>query len=87
MIGKPEPFIFDLIRKEHNLEKEPLSKFLMIGDNLSTDIKMGNNTKIDTLLVLSGNTTIKKAEALMNQTVKNEEYGIPTYISPYFSYS
>ncbi len=28
----------------------------MVGDNLKTDIKFGNNCQIDTLVVLSGNT-------------------------------
>jgi ribonucleotide monophosphatase NagD (HAD superfamily) len=38
------------------LEDEPLSKFIMVGDNLKTDILFGNNCGIATLAVMSGNT-------------------------------
>ena len=56
-MGKPNPQIFDIIRRDHpHLMDKPLSKFLMIGDNLKTDIKFGNSCNIDTLVVLSGNT-------------------------------
>jgi ribonucleotide monophosphatase NagD (HAD superfamily) len=51
--------MFDLLIKEHKLEDEPLSKFVMVGDSLETDIKFGNNCGIDTLLVLTGNTSAK----------------------------
>jgi len=36
----------------------------MVGDNLLTDILFGNNCGIDTLLVLSGNTSVKKAKEI-----------------------
>jgi ribonucleotide monophosphatase NagD (HAD superfamily) len=62
IMGKPNPQIFDIIRREHpRLIEAPLSKFLMIGDNLKTDIKFGNNCGIDTLVVLSGNTSLEMA--------------------------
>ena len=50
------------MRKEHSLENAPLSKFLMIGDSLETDILFGNNCGIDTLLVTSGNIDLEKAK-------------------------
>ena len=56
-MGKPDTWCFDLLRRQHNLEDVPLSKFLMVGDNLSTDVVFGNKSGIDTLLVLSGVTT------------------------------
>ena len=60
-IGKPHSLLFDIIRREHKLENEQLEKFVMVGDTPGTDIKFGNNSKIDTILTLSGNTTVKKA--------------------------
>jgi ribonucleotide monophosphatase NagD (HAD superfamily) len=45
---------------ECNLQDEPLSRFLMIGDNLQTDIKFAEANGIDSLLVLSGVTNITK---------------------------
>lgn len=56
LMGKPQTLLFETLRKEHGLEREPLNKFLMVGDSLLTDIMFGNNCGIDTLLVLSGNT-------------------------------
>ena len=60
-MGKPDPWCFELLRKQHGIENEPLSKFLMIGDNLSTDIQFANTCGIDSLLVLSGVTNVNKA--------------------------
>ena len=53
-LGKPNPFIVDVLEKQHNIDRK---KCLMIGDNLDTDIKLGENAGIDTLLVLTGNTS------------------------------
>ena len=53
-MGKPSSYAFDLIRREHGLLEQPLSKFLMIGDNLQTEIKFAEINSIDSLLVLSG---------------------------------
>lgn len=64
IIGKPERLMFETLIKDHNLENEPLSKFLMVGDNLLTDILFGNNCGIDTLVVLSGNTSVRKAKEI-----------------------
>lgn len=61
MIGKPSRMIFDLLLEEHGLDGISLSRFLMVGDNLETDIKFGNNCGIHTLLVLTGNTNTDKA--------------------------
>ena len=53
--------IFNILLEEHGLEGISLSRFLMVGDNLETDIKFGNNCGIHTLLVLTGNTSMEKA--------------------------
>lgn len=59
-IGKPSTLPFEMITKEHSIptDKESLSSILMVGDNLETDIKFGKNNQIDTLLVLSGCTSL-----------------------------
>ena len=61
MIGKPSKMIFNILLEEHGLEGISISRFLMVGDNLETDIKFGNNCGIHTLLVLTGNTSMEKA--------------------------
>ena len=70
----------------------PLDKFLFIGDNLSTDILFGNHCSIDTLLVLSGVTTAKKAELTIRRGKEDlpagiTAEGIPTYVQSLFAQS
>jgi len=65
IMGKPMTHLFDLIRQEHGLTSEPLSKFLMVGDNLATDIRFGATNGIDTLLVFTGCTRPEKAVDVM----------------------
>lgn len=64
LLGKPNKEVFDMIRKDHNLEDEPAEKFIMFGDKLDTDIAFGYNCGIDTVLVYSGVTSKSKYEEL-----------------------
>jgi phosphoglycolate phosphatase len=85
-MGKPNPQIFEIIIREHpRLREASLSKFLMVGDNLKTDIKFGNNCGIDTLVVLSGNTNLEMALEAANGS--HPENGIPKHIMPYFGFT
>ena len=56
VVGKPNPFSWELIRKDHGLPEN--TKAIIIGDRLDTDIKFGRNAGIDTCLVLTGCTTV-----------------------------
>jgi len=85
LIGKPSKHIFETLVSEHSLQKEPLSKFIMIGDTLETDIKFGNNCGIDTLLVLSGNSNLDKAKVSL-KIESGDEKGKPSYIMPVFGF-
>jgi len=49
--GKPSEFMVNEIKSRFN---NNLSKALLIGDRVETDIKMGNNMGIDTALVKTG---------------------------------
>jgi len=74
ILGKPNPFGFELIKEEHNCDP---ARTLMIGDRIDTDIMFGNNAGIDTLLVMTGVTTEK-----IREEVLNSESGIkPTYVT------
>jgi phosphoglycolate/pyridoxal phosphate phosphatase family enzyme len=49
--GKPNPYVMELIEKEHRLRKEEI---MMVGDRLDTDITFAKNCGIKSALVLSG---------------------------------
>eukprot|EP00211_Chloroparvula_japonica_P014695 CAMPEP_0119134096 /NCGR_PEP_ID=MMETSP1310-20130426/15535_1 /TAXON_ID=464262 /ORGANISM="Genus nov. species nov., Strain RCC2339" /LENGTH=255 /DNA_ID=CAMNT_0007124841 /DNA_START=133 /DNA_END=896 /DNA_ORIENTATION=+ len=51
VVGKPEKFLMDLIIAEHNVD---VTRAVMIGDNLLTDILFGGNAGMDTIFVESG---------------------------------
>lgn len=53
-IGKPNPFMVEYLSKKYNVNKENI---VVIGDRLYTDIELGINAKVDSILVLSGETT------------------------------
>ena len=53
IMGKPDPFLFELIQKEHG--KLAPDTTVMIGDNYKTDMKFGFNCGISTALVFTGN--------------------------------
>jgi ribonucleotide monophosphatase NagD (HAD superfamily) len=60
-VGKPEEFCFEVILKDFFADEEHkwadpefLSQFLMVGDNLETDIWFGKNVGIKTCFVYSG---------------------------------
>lgn len=59
IIGKPEPYMLDLIAKEHGIRKEDA---LMVGDKLETDILMAKKEGMKSALVLTGISS--RAEAM-----------------------
>jgi len=54
MVGKPNPTIVNIIRKQHNISEDELDDFVFIGDNPSTDIALANNAGIHSCLTLTG---------------------------------
>jgi HAD superfamily hydrolase (TIGR01457 family) len=53
IVGKPNPFLLELMMKEHKLSKDEM---LIVGDRLDTDIMFAKNCGIKSALVLSGST-------------------------------
>lgn len=53
-IGKPEPIMVELVRKELNYSKE---ETVVIGDRLYTDILIGINSGVTSVCVLTGEAT------------------------------
>jgi 4-nitrophenyl phosphatase len=68
VVGKPNAPMLDTIKKLFHLDE---SKSLFIGDRLDTDIAFANNGNIDSLLVLTGISTVEDC--------KKEDI-FPTYV-------
>ena len=68
VLGKPNPEIIYYLAKQFNVS---LDEVLVVGDRLYTDILVGVNAKVDSLCVLSGESSL--------EDVKNYEHQ-PTYI-------
>ncbi|WP_225877810.1 HAD-IIA family hydrolase [Alkalibacter mobilis] len=60
VIGKPKEHMLDAILEIYDLNKEQVA---MVGDRLYTDIKMGYDLGIKSVLVLSGESTMNDYEA------------------------
>eukprot|EP01060_Flectonema_neradi_P023213 TRINITY_DN31416_c0_g1_i1.p1 TRINITY_DN31416_c0_g1~~TRINITY_DN31416_c0_g1_i1.p1 ORF type:complete len:308 (+),score=47.57 TRINITY_DN31416_c0_g1_i1:41-964(+) len=71
LVGKPTPQILLDIMSSHNYQP---STVLMVGDRLDTDILFGISAGVDTLLVLSGNTTSQQ----VRETPVDKQ---PTYVA------
>ncbi len=61
IIGKPNPWILELALRLNNLEKQDV---LIIGDRLDTDILLGVKSGVDTLLMLTGVSSVDDIERL-----------------------
>ena len=59
-IGKPNPMMINLAMEKFNVSKE---ETVVMGDRIYTDIASGYNAGVDTVLVLSGETTISDCQA------------------------
>lgn len=68
IVGKPHSFMIDIIIESNELDRK---ECIMIGDTMDSDILVGHNAGIDSLLVLTG---VSKREE-----VQNYEYQ-PNYI-------
>lgn len=58
-LGKPRPLFAQTILEKYGLKPEDV---VVVGDRLYTDIALGVNTNIDSVLVLSGEATLKDVE-------------------------
>jgi len=68
IIGKPNSLIIESILDKYNLKQDDV---VMVGDRLYTDMKLGENANIDTILVLTGEATV--------EDIENSDI-VPTYV-------
>jgi len=61
IVGKPERNMLDILIAKKNLDR---SRIIMIGDRLETDMLFAKNGGIQSLLVLTGSSTLKDAAKL-----------------------
>lgn len=60
VIGKPNVNLIEQVCLKYHLDR---SKIAMVGDRLYTDIKIGNDAKITSVLVLSGETKLEDLDS------------------------
>lgn len=70
VIGKPSKILTEIALKEE-IKRDP-SKFLMIGDRLSTDILFGKRNNFQTLLVGTGVNSMKDVQDLIAKVKRGE---------------
>ncbi len=68
VMGKPNPAVIEYLAKKFNVEKKDI---LVVGDRLYTDILVGVNANVDTLCVLSGESSLEDVKKYEHQ---------PTYL-------
>ncbi|XP_034049286.1 glycerol-3-phosphate phosphatase [Thalassophryne amazonica] len=75
-VGKPNSFMFDCIASQFNVDPK---RCLMIGDRLDTDIMLGTNCGLKTLLTLTGVSTLEDAEAHQQSGCAERQGMVPDY--------
>ncbi|CAM2099924.1 glycerol-3-phosphate phosphatase [Caretta caretta] len=76
IIGKPSRYIFDCVSSEFKIEP---ARTIMVGDRLDTDILMGNNCGLTTLLTLTGVTTLEEVKGHQESDCPSRKSLVPDY--------
>ena len=75
-MGKPETYVADMLRKHHKIDPK---RTLMIGDRANTDILLGTRCGFQTLLVLSGVTSLEEVEHWKQSAARRYKDFLPSY--------
>ncbi|XP_016356779.1 glycerol-3-phosphate phosphatase-like [Sinocyclocheilus anshuiensis] len=76
VVGKPSNFMFECVASQLGLD---LERCLMVGDRLDTDIMLGSNCGLKTLLTLTGVSTVAEAEANQKSECPHQQKMVPDY--------
>nr|XP_055032502.1 glycerol-3-phosphate phosphatase [Misgurnus anguillicaudatus] len=76
VVGKPSNFMFDCVARQFGLNPD---RCLMVGDRLDTDIMLGSNCGLKTLLALTGVSTVADAEANKMSECPQRQKMVPDY--------
>ncbi|XP_032818097.1 glycerol-3-phosphate phosphatase [Petromyzon marinus] len=77
IVGKPSEFMFECVLRAEKVARE---RCLMVGDRLDTDILMGTQCGLPTLLVLTGVSTLAEAQACRDSSDHERHQLAPTYV-------
>lgn len=75
-VGKPNQFMFDCVASQYGVEK---GRCLMVGDRLDTDILLGANCGLKTLLTLTGVSTVAEAQEHLKSGCAERQGMVPDY--------
>ncbi|KAM3842099.1 pyridoxal phosphate phosphatase [Diretmus argenteus] len=77
VIGKPSCFMFECIASQFGLDP---ARSLMVGDRLETDILFGAKCGLDTLLTLTGVSTMEEAQEHKDSQDPERKNLVPDYV-------
>ncbi|KAK7918979.1 hypothetical protein WMY93_010263 [Mugilogobius chulae] len=75
-VGKPNQFMFECVASQFGVEK---GRCLMVGDRLDTDILLGSNCGLKTLLTLTGVSTVAEAQEHLKSSCPERQGMVPDY--------
>ncbi|XP_023330012.1 glycerol-3-phosphate phosphatase isoform X4 [Eurytemora carolleeae] len=75
ILGKPNPLMFEIVQKRHPSVKP--ERTLMIGDRADTDILLGKNCGLQTLMVGTGVHSLEKVKDWETSTDSEEQRLVP----------
>ncbi|XP_061765033.1 glycerol-3-phosphate phosphatase [Nerophis ophidion] len=75
-VGKPNRFMFDCVASKFGVDP---GRCLMVGDRLDTDIMLGSNCGLKTLLTLTGVSTVAEVEAIQKSGCAEKQGMVPDY--------
>ncbi|KPP78918.1 pyridoxal phosphate phosphatase-like [Scleropages formosus] len=77
VIGKPSRFMFECIASQFGVDP---AQSLMVGDRLETDILFGANCGMETLLTLTGVSTLQEAQGYKDSDAPDKKDYVPDYV-------
>jgi len=75
ILGKPNPMMFEIVKKRH--PSVNASRTLMIGDRADTDILLGKNCGLQTLMVGTGVHSLEKVREWEGSSDAEERRLVP----------